>query len=261
MNLYDRLMEIVITEDTTEEYIERRHEEILNESSVVGSIFKTIFGTIAAITIGPYIVMLPVAIIIAIVLKLSGKKKEKIFNQLNNTPEFKSYIDKLIKEIQINLSKETKYSKYLINNSFKSLNNSNADIVKDYTCLVIKDIISYDIEKVWEDKLNMGSGDYNTEHNDNPDYSAPAPKVIKDITKDIKNSIDKINKNTNNKFEIDFGENYREERMTSSKREYLDNEFYYNAWYGTTGSKNGQPINLYIKIENIKEVNDYFKNK
>lgn len=242
MSQYDELMDLVITEDTIEEYKERR---ALQEGTI-GNIVKTILGGIALVTIGPYIALLPIAIILAIVSKIQGKKKDKIFNQLNNTPEFKTNVDKLIKEIQTNLSKETKYSKYLVSNQFQTLNKDTADLVNDYKCLVINNIISYDIEKVWKDNLNMSSWDYNNERNDNPDYCVPAPKIIKDITKDIITAIKKINKNTNNKFEIDFYENTD------------DNIFYYEAYFGTPGKT--QPINLYIKIENVKEVDEYFKN-
>ena len=230
--LYDELMELAIMDESTEEYKERRS---LQEGAI-----GTILKTIGIITVGPYVVMLPIAIIIAVVLKIQGKKKEKIFKMLSSTPEFKSYTSKLIKEIQTNIAKETKYSKYLKNNSLETLNNSTADITNNYKCLVIKNIISYDIEKVWKDKVNMGSLDYNNKNNDNPDEVASIPKEVKEVTKDIKNAINSINKNTD-KFSIDFSED-------------IDDGFYYSF------DKDDRSINLYIKIEHVKEVDEYFKN-
>ena len=139
MSLYDELMESVIYEDSTEEYKERI--ALQESNSIISGALKTILKIIAIVTLGPYIALLPVVIIMCIVSKINGNKQEKIFAQLNNSPEFKSYASKLIKEVQTKVSKETKYSNYLINNSLPTLDKSTADINISKKRLCIKDII------------------------------------------------------------------------------------------------------------------------
>ena len=248
MSLYEQLMESVIYEDSIEEYKERI--SLQESGSIIGEGLKFVLKVLGAVLIGPYIVALPIVIIFCIAMKVSGKKKDKIFKLLNKSPEFKSYIQKLIKEIQTNVSKEISNSKYLINNSIGELNSKTADINFNNNTLCIKSIISYDIEKVWIDKLGISSLDYDTQHNDNPDYNAPAPKIIKEITQDIEKDLEKIG---NKNFRIDFEEN-------------IDNYFYYLQNYDRSYNNNkGLPINLYINFNASKEIKNatekYLKNK
>ena len=228
MSQYDELMDLVITEDTIEEYKERR--------SLQEGVGKAILGTIAALVLGPYALGLILGGIIFVIMKIVGNKKDKVFQELNKCPEFKDNLSKLTKKIQTDINKETKYGKYLKANTIGNLNSSNADILNNYESLCVKSIISIDMEKIWKDNYKeMDSQAYLDKHN-NPDDCPKPPKEVMNVFKDIKEAVFKCEKaNENISLDID------------NEKTALEYSIFFDHLF------NKDPgINLYIKIKELK---------
>ena len=223
-DLYNELLELAIYEDTIKEYKNRR------------SLQEGVLGAIAAIILGPYAVAAMIGGICYLVMKVQGKKKDKIFKILNSNSDFKKTLNKLISEVQSDIKKNCKYSKYLKTNTIENLNDSNADIVKDYTCLCLNNILEIDMKQIWKDNSKISAQEL-LDRYDNPDDYPEPPKEVINVFNSIKESVQKIEK----------GKDYS---LDISKDNYT---LPYSVYYDFLFDSGKVGINFYIKIKEIKE--------
>lgn len=199
--------------------------------------------TVVEISI-PFVILGGLIAAIAGINKASKKKQEKktdsVKQQLSSNPELKSSYDKLIKELQKDLSYVLKpYTKYIkFNTDFKVWG-------KDTQLLRYENFCIIDAAKLFKDTYNKDFYTYAQEDNGNPDVAPSAPEFIKQINiikkniKTLNKSISKITKSQ--AIEFDY------ETVGNNDSEF---KFYYDKYI-----KEGFSIQLVIdidKFDNIK---------
>lgn len=215
-----------------------------NDLSLNEGVLGAIALTIGAIIFLPFAMIISLTLILVAISKAQSKKQEKqtktVKEKINSNPELKSSYDKLIKELQKDLSYVLKpYKKYISfdTNNFKVYG-------QDGQLIVFKKFCSIDGDKLFKDIYKIDFFTYNKDYKkDNKCKPAPAyVKECKIIKKNICNLNKTINKITKSKaIEFDY----------TTYGEY-DKEF--NLYYcGTITDEFDISLRINInKINNIK---------